>query len=99
MSEVVVDLCEACYIGELSGARPCLFVHDELLFEVPLGSEHDFEQTFLRLAKTATTRVMPDVPVMWEGEATDRYSKSAKRVTAPDGRLLVWSPEKQGDRA
>lgn len=95
MSEVVVDLSEACYTGVLSGARPCLFVHDELLFEVPSGSEHDFEQTFLRLAKAATTRVMPDVPVMWEGEATDRYSKSAKRVVSPDGRLLVWSPEKQ----
>jgi hypothetical protein len=93
MSEVVVDLAEACYIGELSGARPCLFVHDELLFEVPLGSEHEFEQTFLRLAGEATRRVMPDVPVVWEGEATDRYSKSAKRVVAPDGRLMVWTPK------
>jgi hypothetical protein len=96
MGEVVVDLSEACYTGVLSGARPCLFVHDELLFEVPEGSEHDFEQSFLRLAGDATRRIMPDVPVMWEGEACDRYSKSAKRVTAPDGRLMVWTPEKQG---
>ncbi len=92
MSEVVVDIAEACYLGVLSGARPCLFVHDELLFEVPLGSEHDFEQTFLRIAKAATTRIMPDVPVQWEGEACDRYSKSAKRVVDGKGRLQVWTP-------
>jgi len=93
MSEVVVDLAEACYLGPLSGARPCLFVHDELLFEVPLGSEHDFEQTFLRLAGEATRRVIPDVPIVWDGESTDRYSKSAKRVVDEKGRLCVWTPD------
>ncbi len=95
MSETLVDVVESCYIGELRGARACLFVHDELLFETPAGTEHDFEATFLRLAKTATDRTMPDVPVIWEGEATDRYSKSAKRVLDAQGRLQVWTPEKE----
>ena len=43
----------------------------------------------------ATARICKHVPLTWEGELTDRYSKSAKRVVSPEGRLLVWSPEKQ----
>lgn len=93
MSEVLVDMTEACYLGVLSGSRPCLFIHDELLFEVPLGSEHDFEQTFLRIAGEATRRIMPDLPIVWDGEATDRYSKSAKRIVDARGKLCVWSPD------
>ena len=93
MGEVLCDVVEACYIGALSPARPCLFIHDELLFEVPVGAEHDFEQTFLRIARAATDRIMPDVPIVWEGEACDRYSKQAKRVLDYNGRLMVWSPK------
>jgi hypothetical protein len=95
MGEVMVDMSEACYTGVLSGARPCFFCHDEFLFEVPEGAEHDFEQTFLRIAGEASRRIMQDVPVQWEGEATDRYSKSAKRIVDSRGKLCVWSPEKQ----
>lgn len=91
MGEVVIDLCKACYIGGLSPARPCLFVHDELLVEVPERDVHEFELAFLKLASAATQRIVRHVPIMWDGEACDRYSKSAKRVVT-NGRLTVWSP-------
>jgi hypothetical protein len=95
MSEVVIDLVEACYLGHLAPARPCLFVHDELLIEVPTGAGHEFEVEFLKLADVATARICKHVPLTWEGELTDRYSKSAKRVVDGKGRLQVWTPEKQ----
>ena len=90
MSEVVIDLVEACYIGHLAPARPCLFVHDELLVEVPAGTGHEFEVEFLKLAEAATSRICKHVPLTWEGELTDRYSKRAKRVEDASGRLCVW---------
>ena len=94
MGEVVIALCEACYLGGLAPARPCLFVHDELLVEVPERDVHEFEVEFLKLADEATKRIFHAAPVLWDGEATDRYSKKAKRVVGSDGRLRVWSPEK-----
>lgn len=90
MSEVVIDLQEACYIGHLAPARPCLFAHDELLVEVPAGLGHEFEVEFLKLAATATGRICKHVALTWEGELTDRYSKAAKRIVDENGRLQVW---------
>jgi hypothetical protein len=94
MTEVVIALAEACYIGALAPCRPCLFVHDEVLVEVPEECVHEFDVAFDKLARDATLTVMPDVPTIWEAEAGDRFSKQAKRVVR-DGRLQVWRGEKQ----
>lgn len=91
MTEVIIAVAEACYLGVLSPARPCLFVHDEDLIEVPVDAIDDFERAFLRIAAEAVAPIMPDVPVIWEAEACDRYSKKAKRIVT-NGRLQVWTP-------
>lgn len=90
MSEVIIDVGEACDFGVLSGAHPCLFVHDEIVTEVPEDAVHDFDIAFNRIAPAAALRVMPDVITVFEAEATDRFSKRAQRVVGPDGRLQVW---------
>jgi hypothetical protein len=93
MTEVIIDTVRECYIGRLAGARPCLFVHDEDLIEVDPRDVHDFDREYVALAQAAARRVMPDVATTFEAEATDRYSKAARRVLDNKGRLTVWSPE------
>lgn len=90
MTEVLIDLVTECYVGSLHGCRPVLFIHDEVLVEVPERDVHDFDLAFQKLAIAATARVMPDVPTVWDAEACDRFSKRAKRVTDDKGRLQVW---------
>lgn len=92
-TEVLIDLVRECYIGRLAPARPCLFVHDELLIEVPPEDGHEFDLEFVALAEAAARRVMPEVCTVWESELCDRYSKAARRVLDHRGRLAVWSPE------
>jgi hypothetical protein len=94
MTEVLIDLVRECYIGKLSPARACLFVHDELLIEVDPRDGHEFDLEFMALAEAASRRVMPDVITVWVAELCDRYSKASKRVIK-DGRLTVWSPEER----
>jgi hypothetical protein len=93
MTEVIIDLVTACYIGDLSPCRPVLFVHDEILTEVPEKDVHEFDIEFHKLAIAATARVMPDVPTVWDSEACDRFSKRAKRVLNAEGRLVPWRPD------
>lgn len=95
MTEVKIDLARACYVGTLTRARPCLFVHDEALVEVPIADVADFDVEFNALATNAARRVMPDVITVWESEACDRFSKQAKRVVDKRGRLQVWTPDKE----
>lgn len=92
LTEVLIDLARECYVGSFSAVRPCLFVHDEALCEVPMQDVADFDAEFGKLATAAARRVMPDVITVWEAEATDRYSKQAKRVVDKHGRLCVWTP-------
>lgn len=92
LTEVLIDLARECYVGSFSTVRPCLFVHDEVLCEVPVDMIADFDAAFTDLAKNAAARVMPDVITVWEAEATDRFSKQAKRVLDEHGRLCVWTP-------
>lgn len=90
MTEVIIDLVTECYVGSLTPCRPVLFVHDEVLVEVPERDGHDFDVAFQKLAIAATARVMPDVPTVWDAELADRFSKRAKRVVDDKGRLQVW---------
>lgn len=92
LSEVLIDLARECYVGSFSTVRPCLFVHDEVLCEVPVNDVADFDVEFVKLARSAARRVMPDVETFWEAEATDRFSKQAERVVDKHGRLCVWTP-------
>jgi hypothetical protein len=96
LTEVLIDVARECYVGKLSPARPCLFVHDEELIEVDPRDVHEFDIEYTRIATEAARRALPSVITVWEAEATDRYSKAAKRVLDDNGRLAVWSPETGG---
>lgn len=95
------QLAKAEYVpgGELWGSYSVLFLHDEVLFEMPqlLASVHAWRATKIMI--DACNHYMPDVPMTAEPALMRRFSKGAKTVTHKtkkdsDGNplLLVWEP-------
>jgi hypothetical protein len=76
-----------------AGYRIVNFIHDEVLIEVPAGSDlrgHALEVR--RLMIEGMRAVVPDVAVEVAFAASERWYKDAKAVFDGEGRLLPWSP-------
>lgn len=96
------EVTRACYDptyedGEpsmLYGCYPLLFIHDELIVEVPEDEWlHERAHEIARLMVEAMKVVMPDVPVKAKPAAMRRWNKDAKGVYDKKGRLQVWEPK------
>jgi hypothetical protein len=89
-------VCKACYVdvsSPLFGCRPCNYVHDDMLVEVPNNDKaHDAAEELARLFIKGINRWLPDVPATAKPLLTHVWSKKAKRVVGPDGRLVPWKP-------
>lgn len=104
-------LCEVsrlCYIGDtfLQHARPCNFVHDEIILEIkPLpgwrGSDpkkHEIAAATLHQAAKELEQTMmneftkhcPDYPVRVEAVLMPYWAKAAEPVFDEKGRLTLW---------
>lgn len=87
-------IARACYAEPSSilyGCRPVHFIHDEWLTEVPddhLG--HDRAMEVARLMKVGADKYLPDAPSRVEPLLARRWSKKAKPIHGPDGRLVPW---------
>ena len=76
-----------------AGYRIVNFIHDEVLVEVPAGSDLDRHAGEVRrLMIEGMTEVVPDVRVEVECVAATAWSKQAEVVRDAEGRLLAWSP-------
>jgi len=83
-----------CYSNPQSGlygCRPVMFIHDEIIIEVPPTADlqlaaDSLVQEMVRGMASFITRV----PITAEAVAMTRWSKSAMRVVDSDGRLGVW---------
>lgn len=90
----LVDVTRECYTDRNSplwGARPVLFLHDELILEIPeaQASAAAARQTELMIA--AMRRYIPDVPVTCEPALMRRWYKGAKPLYV-DGKLVPVKP-------
>jgi DNA polymerase-1 len=89
-------IAKACFDAReknvLYGARIAVFVHDEIVCEVPISCATECEEEMSRIMIAAFQRAHPDVPVSAAGVLMDRWSKEAKRVTGQDGRVQIWTP-------
>ncbi len=70
--------------------RPVLFLHDEILSEIPEAVAHDVAEAKAEVMVAALQRHTPDVRVTAEPALMRRWSKAAKTVRDEHGRLLVW---------
>lgn len=95
-SEGTIALTEAMYSrgGPLRLCRIIAHIHDEWLIEVPLGLVAQADRIIREILTGVATRCLPDVrSCVPEAKAMSRWSKRAKELRAPNGDLLVWSPD------
>jgi DNA polymerase I-like protein with 3'-5' exonuclease and polymerase domains len=76
-----------------AGYRIVNFVHDEVLIEVPAGSNLKFHaETIRELMIAGMQMVVPDVRIDVEFAVSSRWYKAAEAVYDDAGNLLPWEP-------
>ena len=74
------------------GVRPIVFVHDEVIAEVPLDRAHEAAEEMARIMREALQAHTPDVRIGAEPALMTRWHKRAKTVRDTSGRLVPWAP-------
>lgn len=96
--EALFDVAEECYVTEdspLYGCRPVMFLHDEIIVEVPAERQaaHEASMRLVEVMVAAMRRFTPDVKVAAEPALMDRWRKEAEPVWGTDGVLELWTPK------
>jgi DNA polymerase I len=76
----------------LWGSRPVLFLHDEIIAEVPEATAHDAATEMARVMMAAAQPFAPDVPITASPALMRRWYKGAD-PTYHNGRLVPWEPK------
>lgn len=87
-------IARSCYVDRSSvlfGSRPVIFAHDEFVLEVDDDYyAHDRAMELARIMKTEADVYLPDCPAVADPLLARRWSKAAKAIYGPDGRLIPW---------
>jgi DNA polymerase I len=75
----------------LWGTYPIMFVHDEIIAEVPQATAHEAAHRIAEVMVATMNRYTPDVPARAEPALMRRWYKGAEPVYV-DGRLVPWEP-------
>jgi DNA polymerase I-like protein with 3'-5' exonuclease and polymerase domains len=88
----VVRQCFAAPKSGLYGCRPCNFVHDEAILEVPadLTLANRAAAAFKHAMETEFNRVCPDYPTTVDVVLSKFWSKRAKTVKNESGLIIPW---------
>ena len=73
----------------LYGSRPVLFIHDEIVLEVPEEAGHEAAMEMVLIMEKAQGRWTPNVPAKAEATLMRYWSKKAKAIFQ-EGRLVPW---------
>jgi DNA polymerase-1 len=89
-------LTSECYLNRESplwGSRPVVFIHDEILCEIPEDKAHEaaFEQSRVMLA--GMRELVPDVTVKAEPALCRAWHKGMEPAYDKSGRLIPWTPK------
>lgn len=74
----------------LHGCYPVLYVHDEVISELPIATAHEAALEMTDVMLTAFNRWTPDVPVRAEPALMTRWFKQAE-PKYENGRLVPWN--------
>lgn len=86
-----------CYTDRKSplfGARPVLFVHDEIILEAPLERASEVGERLSALMVRAGSEVCPDVPIKANPWISPVWSKDVESMRDAQGKLIEWVPTK-----
>jgi hypothetical protein len=90
------NVTRECYLPSLRsplfGCRVLIFVHDELLVEMPEHKAHLAGPRLAEVMIASMRTVVPDVKVSADPALMRFWSKAAEPVYR-DGRLVVWEPK------
>lgn len=92
-------IARACYVDTTSplyGCRIVLFIHDEVILEIPEGNLDEASRELVRLLCEAVQEVIPDVPITSQAVAMRRWYKGAKPVKVA-GKLVPGKPKKDSN--
>ena len=95
VKRAVFDVAEACYTNTNSvmyGARPVVFIHDELILEADEERGHEVGVELSRLMTQAMEKYTPDVPSRASPQLMRRWYKDAEPAFDQHGRLVPWEP-------
>jgi DNA polymerase-1 len=93
--EALYRVSRECYArpdSPLYGSRPVLFLHDEIITEVPLHRLHDAAMRQTEIMCEAMQEITPDVKITASQAAMLRWYKDAQAVYV-NGRLVPWEPK------
>lgn len=79
--------------GALFGCHPLIFIHDEVVIEVPLDRLY-LADVARDIMLTAARPIVPDVLLTCQPAASLYLSKGAKTVRNEKGELILWEPTK-----
>jgi DNA polymerase I-like protein with 3'-5' exonuclease and polymerase domains len=89
-------LAWACYVDKSSvlfGSRLVLFLHDEVILEVPEACADECSREIVRILCGAVQEVIPDIPITSAAVLTRRWWKGAKPLRV-NGKLVPCKPYK-----
>lgn len=78
-------------VSPLFGSRPVVFLHDEIISELPVENAHDAANRQTKVMISEMKKWLPDVPVEAEPCLMKNWYKNAKTVYS-EGRLVPWTP-------
>lgn len=84
------DCCFGRGISALYGSRPSLFVHDQIIAEVPVTVAHEAATELGRIMCIEGSKYTPDVPLTTTPCLAMRFSKGAKAKYDQNKRLVPW---------
>lgn len=79
----------------LYGARPALFIHDEIICELPEERASDAAKEQARVMVDSMKLYVPDVKISAEPALMTRWYKEAEPVYTEDGGIAIWKPKKK----
>lgn len=92
MKEACFEVAKACYIIKSSpmyGCRPVMFVHDEIIAEMPEAQAPYAVEEMSRIIVNTYQRYTPHTRITAEGHLMRQWNKSAKPTRNPKTNLLV----------
>jgi DNA polymerase-1 len=78
--------------GGAHGVFPVAFMHDEILSEVPIETQHDSAYWLADTMIGALSALCPDVPITAKPALMLAWSKDAEPTFDAQGRLVPWVP-------
>lgn len=91
------DVAREAYLdtsSPLYGTRPVIFMHDEIVAEVPEEGASEAAGRLAEVMRLAMSKWIPDVPITCSPVLMRRWFKGAKPVRV-DGKLVPVRPEKR----